>query len=681
MMLVMLIMLQWLSVSKALYLEDVLQNEAAHQYLSQSEFDPSYVPSMTTASLAPDSDDTRILLDLYFSTQGQSWDPACRWNISAAATSWYGVQFDTTTMKVTGVNLAYCYLVGTIPSSIGNLTSMANLDFGYNYLYSTVPASIGNLVNLEALSIFDNSFSGTIPLSIGNLVNLKMLNLFDNYLTGTVPSSIGQFQYLKYLYISYNYLHGNIFPSLVQLTLLYDLYIYSNYFSGTIPSTIDQLQSLSDFAASQNQISGSIPSTISNIVSLKYFYFSNNLLTGTIPPILGNWQNLLYFYINGNRLSGSIPSTIGAWESLEVFLANNNKLTGTIPPSIGNLVKLEIWSMYSNLLSGSIPPSISQLLPLRYFDLSINRLTGSIPSSIGNIVSLTEINLQSNLLTGIIPTSLGALPALKILNLRSNRLSGSMLPFNEASTLTNLIVSFNNLEGQIPSGLCFIKNIRELKMAGNKFSCFEGCLEIANEGFYDYMIHPYYPVCGNQQQAICGLDNAQNVGMALKDPFSIPAIKQSFPAWKTFQPMVNTFTFYEFAIAEYEVSFGRDLSGIFGSHTEGVRVVANCTLCNSHSCSNYFHNIYESAKFPGIHGIKPFVSTDKYLKITCIRTRQDPGGDLYQNESLILPGFFVTITRRLKYTSWDCSNNASSVAVNPCNWQGKNFLIVVCMKQ
>ena len=514
-----LTILQCLIVLEALPLEDVLQNEAMYKHRSESELAPSSVRLMNSTSLAPDPDDTRVLLDIYFSTQGESWDSFCQWDISADATSWSGVAFDSTTMRVISLDFFFCSLAGTIPTSIGNLSSLSYLELGSNNLVGTIPVSIGNLVNLEYLSVYSNS------------------------LTGTIPSSIGQLQSLGYFAVSYNRLSGSIPPIFGDLVLLNGLLMGFNKLTGTIPSSIG------------------------NLVNLDTLHFFQNSLTGIIPPIIHQLQYLIYFDVSRNQLSGSIAPAIGDFVYLKELRLNENKFTGTIPPSIGQLQNLAHLDMNQNQLSGSLPLSVEDLIP-----------------------------------------------SLLILNLRSNQLSGSLPIFTESSPLTNVIVSYNNFEGRIPSSLCSLSKINEVRMAGNKFTCFEGCLETVKEGYYDYMLHAYYPVCGNQQQAICDLANALDVGSALKDPFSIPAIQQSFPEWDTIQPMVNTFTFYELAIAEYEVSFGRDLSAIFGSVAEGVRVDINCTLCNSYSCSNYISDVYDDeniyTRFPGIYGYKPFVSDD-----------------------------------------------------------------------
>jgi hypothetical protein len=40
-------------------------------------------------------------------------------------------------------------LVGTIPASIGNLTSLTNLELNLNNLAGTIPSTIGRLTNLR----------------------------------------------------------------------------------------------------------------------------------------------------------------------------------------------------------------------------------------------------------------------------------------------------------------------------------------------------------------------------------------------------------------------------------------------------------------------------------------------------------------------------------------------------
>nr|POE84728.1 receptor-like protein 12 [Quercus suber] len=62
------------------------------------------------------------------------------------------------------LNLANCNLIGSISTSLGNLTKLTILDLSYN------------------------SFSGLLPLSLYNLPNLSSLYLDNNQLVGPLPN-------------------------------------------------------------------------------------------------------------------------------------------------------------------------------------------------------------------------------------------------------------------------------------------------------------------------------------------------------------------------------------------------------------------------------------------------------------------------------------------------------------
>ena len=73
------------------------------------------------------------------------------------------------------------------------------MTFSDLFLTGTIPSSIGSLTSLYLLYMSNVGLSGTIPSSIGLLTSLKFIYLDSNKLIGTIPSSIGSF----YLYILY----------------------------------------------------------------------------------------------------------------------------------------------------------------------------------------------------------------------------------------------------------------------------------------------------------------------------------------------------------------------------------------------------------------------------------------------------------------------------------------------
>ena len=79
------------------------------------------------------------------------------------------------------INLHYVSLTGSLPESIGRLTSVKELQFdsGSNFK-GPLPESIGNLTNLTSLHLYGTGFTGPLPESLANLTNLKRLDLREN---------------------------------------------------------------------------------------------------------------------------------------------------------------------------------------------------------------------------------------------------------------------------------------------------------------------------------------------------------------------------------------------------------------------------------------------------------------------------------------------------------------------
>ena len=234
--------------------------------------------------------DSLALVDLYDSTDGSHWFRHENWKSGPVAT-WVGITVKNT--RVTEIVLQDNNLMGSIPSSIGNLTNLEYLNLFRNKLSGKIPSSIANLTNLQSLVLDANNLSGNIPSSIGNLINLKILSLDGNKLSGKIPSSIGNLTNLQAL---------------------------------DLPG---------------NQLSGSFPSSIGNLINLQYIHLEHgNHLSGDIPSSIGNLTNLLTLDLENNQLSGSIPSTIGNLANLRSLILLGNKLSGSIPSSLTHLNNL-----------------------------------------------------------------------------------------------------------------------------------------------------------------------------------------------------------------------------------------------------------------------------------------------------------------------------------------------------
>ena len=229
--------------------------------------------------------DSLALFDLWKNTGGAKWTNHTFWKTSAPVSQWVGVT--VTNNRVTGLSLHSNNLIDTLPSSIGNLTALTDLELDNNTnLTGNIPSTIGNLTLLTQLTLSGCNFIGTIPSTIGNLKNLTQLILGENNLSGNIPNTIGGLINLNYLYLEVNKLSGSIPSSIGALKKLTWLYLYNNNLTGTIPSEFGNMSSLNVADLRNNQLSGSLPNEIGNLSALNALHIDNNLISGALPQSL-----------------------------------------------------------------------------------------------------------------------------------------------------------------------------------------------------------------------------------------------------------------------------------------------------------------------------------------------------------------------------------------------------------
>lgn len=407
------------------------------------------------AAAAIPADQRQALIDLYIATGGDGWTTNTGWKIPPLHTDgfalpgteggWFGVTVGddvVTVVEFMGNNLS-----GTLPASIGSLTSLEVLSLNDNLLTGPLPSTLGNLSALRELALNGNAFSGALPASLGGLSQLRSLWLEYNQLTGTLPSELGNCASLTGLAMEHN-----------QLT-------------GTIPDTYAGLMNLQIFKGSYNQFSGSIPRWLGSLADLRTLGLNFNAFTGTIPPELGGLTELELLELQGNQLSGAIPPELGSLSSLQVLDLSENRLTGTLPAALGALGALETLQLHQNRLSGVLPAELGGLASLRILTLYENELTGPLPSSFQNLALLQVLALANNRLTGFLPSWLGNLTGLESLYLDVNLLSGTLPP--ELGNLVNLhelVLTNNQLTGEIPAALGNLAHLETLSLSVNRLS-------------------------------------------------------------------------------------------------------------------------------------------------------------------------------------------------------------------
>ncbi|GAU14430.1 hypothetical protein TSUD_249700 [Trifolium subterraneum] len=129
-------------------------------------------------------------------------------------------------------------LYGNIPSEIGFMQGLGNLNLAENSLSGSIPKQIGNLLKLVHLNLSNNKFMEGIPHEFNRLQSLEDLDLGGNLLSGHIPEEVGKLQKLNTLNLSHNNLSGNIPSNFEDMISLINIDISYNQLEGPIPNTI-----------------------------------------------------------------------------------------------------------------------------------------------------------------------------------------------------------------------------------------------------------------------------------------------------------------------------------------------------------------------------------------------------------------------------------------------------------
>nr|GME17282.1 LRR receptor-like serine/threonine-protein kinase FLS2 [Ipomoea batatas] len=242
-----------------------------------------------------------------------------------------------------------------------------------------------------------------------------------------------------------------------ELRKLQELMLIKNQLDGTLPPCLKNLTSLNLVDLSQNRLIANIglSSPLSALTSLKYLLiFGNSFEIPSSFRFFANHTKLRGIHANGNKaiiteieLQREIPKelVIGC-SSLMVLKLSNNKLEGEIVQEFGYLSSLEYFYLDGNNFTSTISDSLSNI-PFCILDIS-NKFSGKIPRWMGHITSLEQLSLSQNHLEGPIPIEFCNLEHLSVLDLSKNTLIGSIPPCLNPSSIKHVHLSKNQLGDQ-----------------------------------------------------------------------------------------------------------------------------------------------------------------------------------------------------------------------------------------
>ena len=387
---------------------------------------------------------------------------------------------------------------GPIPSSIGNLKSLKELDLSASGFSGELPTSIAKLRFLKTLRVSGLDIVGSIPTWITNLTSLVFLEFSRCGLSGSIPSSIGDLKKLTKLALyDCNFL-GEIPRHILNLTQLDTILLHSNNFVGTIElASFWILRNLSNLNLSYNKLTVIDGENNSSLVSypeigylslascnitkfpniLKHIDYeingidlSQNQIQGTIPLwAWKKWTDFRFFFLNlSHNKFTSVGYDVYLPFYVELLDLSFNMFEGPIPLPRDSGTVLD----YSNNHFSSIPPNIStQLRGTTYFKASRNNLSGNIPASFCT-TNLQFLDLSYNFLSGSFPPCMMEdANVLQVLNLKQNQLHGELPHYiNESCTIEAIDFSDNRIEGNLPRSLASCRNLEVLDIQNNQIN-------------------------------------------------------------------------------------------------------------------------------------------------------------------------------------------------------------------
>ncbi|CAL9088896.1 unnamed protein product [Musa acuminata var. zebrina] len=374
---------------------------------------------------------------------------------------------------------------GIVPSSIGQLSALRELDLSSNFLEGNITKEhFSKLTNLTCLDISYNSLNVILPNDwlppfnayriimsschmrtkfpawIQTQTNLVDLSLFGVGLLGHLPTWFSDFSKgLWSLNLSSNNLNGPL-PTAPPWEVI-DL--SNNSFVGPIPLSFANASYLQILSLSHNNINGSFSPFFCNHNDLKILDLSNNNLSGEIPTCHKSFPTPLQsLHLNHNNLSGRFPSFLKQCEQLVTLDLGENNLFDEIPTWVGeNLLSLRVLSLKSNLFYGTIPVHIAYLTSLQVLDLSSNHLSGSIPSSLGNCSAMVEIQHDITSLLNLVDG--GYYGESIVITAKGYDIQYTTI----LSLVTSIDLSNNNLSGEIPRELTKLHGLHFLNLSKN----------------------------------------------------------------------------------------------------------------------------------------------------------------------------------------------------------------------
>ncbi|KAK1394258.1 hypothetical protein POM88_013314 [Heracleum sosnowskyi] len=372
------------------------------------------------------------------------------------------------------------YVSFPIPMFIGSLTSLTYLGLSNNRFSGAISNQLTNLSKLNHLDLGYNIFdSSPIPKFIATFTSLRYLGLSRSHFTGEIPHQLGNLSKLQHLDLGHSgVLEGGIFGWLFNLSSLTELDL-SGIDIGTANDWVTLIQRLPLLSFLQlnsckltNSRSASFSTNMSSPISI--LYLRQNFISSSIFGWLSNFSDsLVSLDLGKNQLRGEIPESFGRMTLISSLELRENQLQGVVPNSFRNLSSLQYIDFSSNRLTGNLQDLLNVFAEdtLEVLKIRDNQITGSLPD-LTQFSSLLDLDVASNKLNGYLPKRFEHNSVLFSLDLSYNSLTGSLPNFRGFSSLYDLYLNDNNFFGSLPD-FTGCSSLYSLVLRGNQFTEWE----------------------------------------------------------------------------------------------------------------------------------------------------------------------------------------------------------------
>eukprot|EP00250_Pteridium_aquilinum_P016158 c22970_g1_i1 orf=776-3583(-) len=217
-------------------------------------------------------------------------------------------------------------MTGNLPLGLSSLTKAVHFHLQINQFSGVIPTGIFSAKQpLIHLLLNNNSFEGSIPSDIGNLTSLDILRLDFNKFSA-VPESLTKLVTVTSVQLDHNSFTGDV-PDLSSVASLQVLSLGHNQFtSGPLPSWFSKLVNLTSLSMEDGGLQGAVPASFFSLQNLETVMLGYNQLNGTLDLSQAG-PNLLEVDVQQNNftgLNGNFNGTLNMQEN-SICLNNANK--------------------------------------------------------------------------------------------------------------------------------------------------------------------------------------------------------------------------------------------------------------------------------------------------------------------------------------------------------------------